>query len=479
MKIIINKNWIWALAFLGLSLGSCSDFEDLNVDTNSPTAVPASNLLTQGQFTHYSRLHGRTLNAEWAMLMVQHWSQNEYAEDSRYNVDANSFDGSWSGMYANTLKEFTAAKDIINSDESVPPGIKVNQLAILEILIADVFHNLTDMWGAAPYSEAINSDFNNPSYDSQQAIYTDLLARLDDAVGQLDAGFSSFASGDVIHGGNVAAWKKTGASLLMRMAMRVSDVDNGLASQYVAKANAYGVISSNAENALFIFDAANPALSNPLWNDVNIGNRDDFAVSDVLVNTLTDLGDPRLAEFAALNNEGIYRGMPYGLTDAEAFALKSVTSRPSDRVRSADAPHVIIDRAEVAFMTAEAIERGYLSGDASAAYADGITASMNYWGTTDQTAIDNYIAANPYTGNWKEVIGLQKWIALYMNGVQAWAEWRRLDYPQLDVPAAAINPTIPVRLPYPISEDTNNGSQIDAVTNDINDLNTKMWWDVN
>ena len=139
MKRNINKNWIWALAFLGLSLGSCSDFEDLNVDKNSPTEVPASNLLTQGEYTHYSRQHGRTLNAEWSMLMVQQWSQNEYAEDSRYNVDANSFDGSWSGMYANTLKEFTSAKDIINADESIPEGIKVNQLAILEILIVDVF----------------------------------------------------------------------------------------------------------------------------------------------------------------------------------------------------------------------------------------------------------------------------------------------------------------------------------------------------
>jgi len=479
MKRIINKNWIWALALSGLTLGSCSDFGDTNIDPNGPTAVPAANLVTQAQFNQYERVHGRALNAEWGMLMVQQWSQNEYAEDSRYNVDAVSFDASWSDMYVNTLKELTSAKEIINSDENIPAAIKTNQLAIIEILMVDAFHTITDMWGSVPYTQAINTEFNNPTYDSQQSIYTDLLSRLDVALGQLDSGSSSFASGDVVHGGDVAAWKKTGASLLMRMAMRVSDVDNGLASEYVSKAAAFGVIESNAENALFVFDGANPDLSNPLWYDANIGNRDDFAVSDVLVNTLTDMGDPRLAEFAALNNEGVFRGMPYGLLDAEAFGLKSVTSRPSEKVRSAAQPHVIIDRAEVAFLTAEAIERGYLSGDGLAAYADGVTASMNYWGITDQAAIDAYIVANPYTGNFKEVLGTQKWLAMYMNGVQAWAEWRRLDFPQLAVPAAALNPSIPVRLPYPISEDTNNGSQIDAVTSDINDLNGKMWWDVN
>lgn len=479
MKRIINKNWIWALALSGITLGGCSDFGDINVDPNSPTTVPAANLLTQAQFNQYQREGGRALNAEWGLLMVQQWAQNEYAEDSRYNVDAVTFDASWSDMYVNTLKELYAARDIITADLNVPAGMKSNQLAIIEILTVDVFHTITDLWGSVPYSQAINSDFNNPSYDSQQAIYTDLLSRLDAALGQIDASSASFLSGDIIHGGDVSAWKKTGASLLMRMAMRVADVDSGLASEYVGKADAHGVIASNDDNALFTFDAANPDLSNPLWYDKEIGNRDDFAVSELLVTTLEGMGDPRLAEFAALNNEGVYRGMPYGLSDADAFGLKSITSRPSDKVREAGQPHVVIDRAEVAFLTAEAIERGYLTGDAASAYADGITASMNYWGVDDQAMIDSYISANPYAGDYKEAIGVQKWIAMYMNGLQAWAEWRRLDYPSLSAPAAAVNPTIPVRLPYPISEDTNNGSQIDAVTTNINDLDTKMWWDVN
>ncbi|MGA0233262.1 MAG: SusD/RagB family nutrient-binding outer membrane lipoprotein, partial [Saprospiraceae bacterium] len=100
-----------------------------------------------------------------------------------------------------------------------------------------------------------------------------------------------------------------------------------------------------------------------------------------------------------------------------------------------------------------------------------------YWGFSDASA---FLAANPYDeGNWKESIGTAKWVAFYMNGPQAWSEWRRLDYPQLSVPAAASNPVIPVRLPYPVSEETNNGSSLSAATSNIDDMSTKLWWDVN
>ena len=240
-----------------------------------------------------------------------------------------------------------------------------------------------------------------------------------------------------------------------------------------------GVFESNADNALFVF-SEDPNLANPLYIDATLNNRDDFAVSEVLVNSLKDMGDPRLDIFADTTNSGDIVGMPYGLTDGEAFDLKSTTSRPSELVRTNTFPYVLMDYAEVAFLKAEAVERGFTSGDAAAMYAEGVTASMNYWGIEDQAAIDDYIAANPYNdSNWKESLGWQKWIAFYMNGPQAWAEWRRLDYPELEVPEAATNPVIPVRLPYPISEQTRNNSSLQKVTSNPNDLSTPLWWDVN
>lgn len=480
MKSILKKSWLLAGALIAVALPSCEDVTDLNIDPNNPVVVPAANLITQAQFALYDLMHGRVLNGEWGMLMTQQWSQNEYAEDSRYVVDANSFSGTWGTLYTGVLNELNVAKKIIEADENVPGQIKVNQLAIVDILMADAYHTTTDLWGDIPYSQALNAEFPNPSYDTQSAVYTALLAKVDAAVGNLNASSPSFTSGDIVHGGNVAAWKRTGASLLMRMAMRVSDVDAAMAQTYITKAAGYGVITANSQNAIFNFDAANPDLSNPLWRDASVANRDDFAVSDVLVNTLTDMGDPRLPMFAAPTPSGTIVGLGYGLTDADAFALKSATSRPSSMVRSAAMPHVIIDAAEVAFMTAEAIERGFLTGNAAAAYANGVTLSMAYWGITDATALAGYLEANAYNAsNWKESIGMQKWIAFYMNGVQGWAEHRRLDYPVLAVPAAAVVSTIPTRLPYAISEDTNNGAALRAVTSDINDLEGNLWWDVN
>lgn len=460
-------------------LASCDDISDLNVDPNSPTSVPASNLLTQAEFSMFDLLAGRVYNAEWSMLMVQQWAQTEYAEDSRYVVDANSFNGTWTALYAGVLNELNVARDRISNDENLVPKIKQNQLAVIEVLSIMAWQNIADAWGDVPYSQALNSvDFPNPSYDSQEFIYNDLLQRLKSSIESMDDSAPGFVSGDALLNGNMSSWKKLASSLLMRMALRISDVDDGKAKEYAQAANSIGMLASNADNVIFTFDAGMPDLSFPLYRDETLNNRDDFAVSDVLLDNLVSNNDPRLTAFADTIIGGTYRGMPYGLTDAEAFGLKNSTSRPAKAVRAAGASYVVIDFAEVSFMRAEAIQRGYISGDAASEYDAGIRSSMEFWGVSN--GVEDYISANGYDGsNWKESIGTQKWLAFYMNGPQAWAEWRRLDFPKLDVPAAASNPAIPVRLPYPISEDQNNGINLDAVTSDINDLNGKLWWDVN
>ena len=468
------------LGVIVFGLASCSDnLLDLNVDPNSPTTVPASNLVTQAQYNFFDRMHSRVLNGEWGMLMVQHWAQNEYCEESRYVVDGNSFDGTWQNFYASSLNELSVARSIIEGDETVVGAARVNQLAIIDIMKTVSFQTLTELWGDVPYTEALNTEFPKPSYDTQADIWSDLLASLDASVASIDVSGGSFVSGDIVYNGDMTAWKKLGASLLLRMAMRVSDVDDAAASTYVGKAIGHGVLESSADNAVFNF-SSDPSTANPLYIDNVINNRDDFAVSEPLVTTLTAMGDPRLSVYAAETNSGEIIGMPYGLTDPEAFALKDNTSRPAT-VRDATSPHVFIDYAEVSFLLAEAVERGYTSGDAAEHYANGVTASMNFWGFDDTAgAISGYIAANPYdAANWKQSLGMQKWIAFYSNGVQAWAEWRRLDFPQLAVPAAANIPVIPVRLPYPVSEQDRNGDNLGAVTDDPNDMQTKLIWDVN
>ncbi|SFW41470.1 SusD/RagB family nutrient-binding outer membrane lipoprotein [Cellulophaga fucicola] len=474
----MKKNKIFTLLLSATMFCACDNgLEELNIDPNNAVIVSPSTLLTTAEYTFYNSLAGTGINAGWGMLMTQQWSENEYTEDSRYNQTITAFDGTWSAMYASVLKELDSAKDLVDLQD-VSDEIKTNKKNILDVMSSQVFTFLSDGFGAVPYTEAINSDFNLPTYDSQETIYLGVLESLEQASNTFNTGSPSFNSGDVVYGGNVENWIKLTNSLMLKYAIRLSDIDLATATKYATIASA-NLISSNAENALFTFDSA-PDRSNPLWRNVNINNRDDYAVSEYLVTTLTDLGDPRLDVYAKPASAGSIVGMPYGLSDNDATILKPTTSRPSDLVRSATSSHLIMSYSEVQFLLAEAYQRGILTGDAETAYNNAVTASMNYWGIDDAAAISDYLTNNAYdTANWKESIGIQKWVSLYVKGFEAWNEWRRLDYPQLSAPAAAFINTIPVRMPYPLSETTSNSASLNAVSSNPADMTEKVWWDVN
>jgi hypothetical protein len=146
---------------------------------------------------------------------------------------------------------------------------------------------------------------------------------------------------------------------------------------------------------------------------------------------------------------------------------------------------VIYSYAEVLFNLAEAVERGYITGSASNYYNQAVTASLQQFGITAAADISSYLAQSAVqynAANWKRSIGEQKWIAFFGQGLDAFAEWRRLDYPQLTAgPASVLNGRIPVRFFYPGTEQSLNGkSRQAAVAHQGEDLlTTKLWFDVN
>lgn len=476
-----KHNLLKYFALTILIISSCSDLTDLNNDPNAASKVPAETLLTYSQFEFYDNLADITLNAEWGMLMPQYWSQNEYAEESRYVVTESTFNTPWQALYANVLEELEIASQNLLAEETIAQDLpkRDNKLALIKVMKAQVFAVLTDSFGDIPYSQALNVEEHPlPAYDSQEDVYKGILATLDEAYKMFDANAGSFDSGDIIYNGDVALWKKFTKSLMLKYAIRVYDKAPALSEKY-AKIAATDLISSNADNATFKFGTA-PDRSNPLWRNLVIRNRDDYCVSEFLVETLKGKSDPRLEKYAAPLKNGTIKGMPYGLTDNEATLLKKVTSRPNASVREAQTPFNILTYAEVQFLLAEAYQNSILVGNAADSYAKAIEASMQQWGITDATSISNYIAANPYNAaTWKKSIGEEKWTALYMNGLEAWSEWRRLDYPVLEVPVAAVVKTIPVKLPYPISEIQNNNNNLSKVTASPTSITTKVWWDAN
>jgi hypothetical protein len=190
--------------------------------------------------------------------------------------------------------------------------------------------------------------------------------------------------------------------------------------------------------------------------------------------------------------------MPNALTHNNAQAYFNTSSRPGAVFYPGATvygtfggsgkiwPSFLMTYAEVSLLKAEAAERGWIAGSAATFYEDGIRASMAQWGATNTAAIDAYMASAPiaYAGGAAGLtqIATQKWLALYSDGGQAWAEWRRTCVPNTIKPGPdATIGTIPRRLQYSITETAVNAENVAAATTRQGpDLFTsRMYWDKN
>ncbi|MFK7796185.1 MAG: SusD/RagB family nutrient-binding outer membrane lipoprotein [Aureispira sp.] len=497
MKIHLNKILKTSLlcAAFGLIFTAC-DFEKINTDPNNSTTTSTSFLLTNAQKSMMDFTWDEWFNGRRGNQLAQYWASNQYSAESRYALRVGITNNYWSFFYTRSLQDL---QEIIRLNESEPGdyvgfGANDNQIAIAKTLQAWLYQNMTDSWGPIPFSQALGgAEFPFPKYDSQEEVYTGLLAMLNDAIARFDDTDGS-VKGDMIYNGDVAKWKKFANSLKMRVAMRMADVKPTEAATAVSEAITAGVMTSNADNALFPYMNGAPN-NNPLAEDYK--TRNDFAASNTMVDELARLGDPRVGFFyTPTANGGTFVGEVYGLTEADAaLTADADISQRNAQVLAETAPGIFMDYAQVEFLLAEAAERG-MSGAGAAAthYNNGVTASMEYWdvaGTLSATDITNYLARPEVdyttlmgTQTWREVIGRQKWIALYMQGVQGWAEYRRLDFGILQAPAGGtlMGTGIPNRMIYPTDEMTLNGEQYQTgvvALGGADAYETKLWWDVN
>jgi hypothetical protein len=269
------------------------------------------------------------------------------------------------------------------------------------------------------------------------------------------------------------------------MALRLSKVDDAKGETEFNAALTDGVISGNDENIFFTYLADNNN-DNP-WEDA-FETRLDYAISKPMADLLKGIDDPRITVYAnkALAT-GTYEGMPYGLSQNAAGAiLNSNVSFLGDAMREQTSPTYIYTYAQVLFSLAEGAHLGWVPGGEAAAavyYNDAIKASWEQWGVFDAGEFATYIAqpAVAYTpANAMERLGVQKWISLFLNGYEAWAEWRRIGFPVLSPAPASANPGgIPRRQAYPAFEATLNETNYDEAVSRIgtDDLNQRVWWD--
>jgi hypothetical protein len=484
------KNKIIILLTLVAFLASCTDkFEEFNTDIKNPAIVTGEALFTHAQIALVDQVSSTDVNLNVWKLFAQYWTETTYVDEANYDIvnrtiPDNTFQEYYVGNDATNsggfLKNLQEATDIITRTATtcaIGETEKANKLAIIELLNVYSYQNLVDIFGNVPYSEALKIDNIDPIYDDAFTIYQDLIARVDEALGTLDPTAGSFGSADLIYGGDVAAWIRFANSLKLKLGITLSDSHPALSKTTVEGAVTGGVFASNDDNAMLHYMTA--IHVNPIYEDLVQSGRDDFVPANTIVTLMNTLADPRRPLYFTTVG-GVYSGGVYG-----ASSPYSQYSHVSDAIVQPDFPGVLLSYDEVLFYLAEAAARGYVvGGTPDVFYNQAVTASTLRWGGTDAMATaylaQPNVAYATAAGTWQQKIGTQSYIAFYTRGLEGYTQWRRLDYPILNIPPSiATYAEIPKRFTYPVNEQTLNKANYDQAASAIggDNLTTKIFWD--
>lgn len=470
-----------AALFLGMS--SCTEnFDEINTNPNNPTTASADLFMPHGIQSAVDVYWGGALGQDIGSGISQHWARIQYTDVDQYTISNDIISNSWRDFYIESLADYQRIYKIGGETGNT------NYQAVAVILRSWVFSLLADTYGDIPYKEAILGleGTLQPKYDAQKDVYAGLIAELKTASEMIDvADRTKTIGGDILFAGDLTKWKKFANSLSLRLLNRMlnkadAPIDvKAEINRILSDPAKYPVLASNADNVQLNYLAAAPN-NNPI--NENRKTRDDHRVSATLVNKMLALSDARLAVYADRPADGgEYKGVPNGLAASDANALGlSKTSKVGAFFTSATSPGVIMSYAELLFIKAEFAYNGITAaGTTATLYNNAITASHEQHKLTVAPA---YLAANTLKDGAAGYTQLmeQKWIALYGQGLEAWAEYRRTGIPVLTPPALNTNNgVVPTRLPYPGSEESLNFTNFDAALKrqgGQNDKKLKLWY---
>jgi hypothetical protein len=520
---------------LGLFFSSCSElnFDDMNTN---PTATTAKNINPGSFFTTTELAVSGTRYEVWRTMLayneniIQQLVTTTFARGNNYSVKANwidaffqnAYSGGPNGKQAAQVKRIEGVIHLLKQKKKNKDAKIANKMAEAQILRVFIYSRITDIYGDIPYFDAgkgaIDGKFS-PKYDPQDSIYMDFFKKLKAAVQQLNStpNLPTFGDHDIIYQGNINEWIKWANSLRLRFALRITKVKQKKAKkEAVAAINAPGGVMTSNADIPFIPHEKGPrsACCNHKENAVSLGFNgfDPMFIAQTLMQWMKKHHDPRVAAYATKGKNGKYIGFPSGYNNITfknhpGDNPDSVDdySRVSLSLRDIDDPFILQTYAEVQFMEAEMVVRGWLSGSAASHYKKGVTAAMKYLSLYDnggsepnedisQSAIDNYLAANPFNTSGSEdqkldQINTQYWAAVFLDGYEGFANWRRSGYPKLqpalvDSPnppiGSVIGKQIPRRLTYPGNrESILNSKNYQEVINrqGPNKMTTRVWWD--
>ncbi len=471
-----------------LLFASCTKLEDLNKNIKDPPKVPGETLFTAAQKRLFDQMVTPNVNLNIWRMFVQQWTETTYTDESNYDIITRPIPGDhWNQLYVAVLKNLDESSKVLTATGNLAgdnKAVLTNKLAIVEVMTVYSYSILVETFGNVPYTQALKTGVLLPKYDDGLTVYKDLITRLNAAIAQMDQSQGSFGMADNMYHGDVAKWYMFANSLKMRMGMLLSDVEPTLAKTTVEAAAPF-VILSNGDNASLAYQAAQPN-DNPVYENLVASGRNDFVGANTFIDKMNSLNDPRLPYFFTQvdtstvigTHKLAYVGGIYGASnDFTQY------SHVADQIKLPTFEALIFDAEESEFLLAEGVERGFsVGGTAASHYTTAITRSLEYW-KGDTLGLHAYLAQPTVayasaTGTWKQKIGEQKWIGLYTRGFEAWTTWRMLDFPTLVAPPDAKS-EIPVRLTYPVVEQTLNAANFGAAATAIGGdaVTTKLFWD--
>jgi hypothetical protein len=507
---------ILAILFLATSFSSCKkDFEAVNTNPVLATTLDPVYLFSNAELN--SALPVYYYQPQIVQQIVTPYTG--ILEGGNHNVfaDVNSnivfnylFKGPTGGSVGGPVALVTTIIDQTKGDPA-----RSNLYNMARILKAFEFMVLVDTYGDVPYSQAGQAYLSGvtlPKYDNQQAIYDDILNELDVATKALDASKNIEAS-DLFYKGNIAQWKKLGNSILLRAAMRFSKIDQAKAQKYVTIAVSGGLMQANTDNAYIQF---NSTFNNPTGSWFQGTERGNIYLGQPFVDYLKSTTDPRLQVIAVKygtpsnplssvgtedTNPANQIGMPFGYSEAtisnapgypgksgSAFNYSQLNRRTVAKI---DVAEFFVTYAQTTLLLAEAVQRGWTTGNVATLYASGVKAHMDQMAQFDPsaaisgTAQNAYLTANPFDPTKAlQQINTQYWVASFLNGNEAWANFRRSGYPTLapnNYPFAdpSVKGDFIHRLPYPLREQSVNTANYNAAVahNGPDNMGTHIFWD--
>ena len=498
------------MAVVLLFASSCGkDFLDVNTDPNNPSTAPANLVLPAAVISTAA-----TVGGDYAIIggiWSQHWTQgnssNQYKDTDAFSLRPVNFQNRWAELYAGALNDYK----YVRQQADATGDANLNLMAtVMEVYTYQV---LTDLYGDIPFSEALQGSANlAPNFDSGEEVYDGLIIRLNEALAKATGGSSPIGDNDIVFGGEMAQWIEFANTLKLKIYLRQSEARPGVAQAGVTSLSGASFLATHAAVDIF---TNTTGKRNPLFEQDQspaLNTNQNLRASNTLLKYLQASADPRLAVLYIPGTTGQV-GM-----DQATFSTPSTTLPPAtvSRARiSPTAPVYFISEAESYFLQAEAVVRGWVTGDAEDLYEEGVRASFRQMAAVTPTfnvsppadprpaapteaQADTLLAgvyAFPSSGTQEEKIEAiitQKWVALAgtYQGIESFFERNRTGFPKTSAVARTTSTGyIPGQFIFPVEAVTAPGqfarrlltpeSELQRNPNaqvNLKPITTKIWW---